>query len=231
MNHGFTQYLTVVYHGAQLVCKEQLRRRDGATGWRRKEGKVRGIRIPIRFTEKNRCLALIIGCVGLGEDAFELPASFEGAPCLTKDRIWVMGSGAELYAFGGGRPLARIPVAPTSVLQGCTSDAAVVRRRSDEREVAICTADTCRQVVIPSGAPEGSALTVVGGKLRAVASHGGVLGMWSEDKPPVFYALPVQARPVRVPLSWAAMALSDGKVIDIVARGAKSLVVARIPAQ
>jgi hypothetical protein len=163
-----------------------------------------------------------------GEDTFELPASFTGAPCMTSDRVWVMANAPEVFAFGGDRPLVRIPVADDSGLQGCTTDAAIVRRRDRPREVEIC-ADQCRKVTVPSGAPEYAAVTAVGGKLRAIAAHGGVLGVWSEDKPPVFYALPVAAKLV-LAHEWPAMALSNGKVIDVIARGAKSFVVVRIPA-
>lgn len=170
--------------------------------------------------------ALLLGAGN--ETAFELPDSFQGAPCLTKDRIWVMGTNNEVFAFGGGRPLVRIPVPPFSGLQGCTSDAALVRERSGSHSVMIC-ADQCRTVAMPRGAPASSAITEAGGKLRAIASHAGVLGVWSEDKPPVFYALPTQARPVRAGAS-TAMALSNGKVIDILAHDAKGYVVIRIPA-
>jgi hypothetical protein len=163
-----------------------------------------------------------------GEEAFELPDSFQGAPCLTKDRIWVMGSSNELFAFGGGKPLARLPVPPYSGLQGCTTNAAIVRKRSKAREVAICT-NECRTVMMPSGAPDLATVTEVGGKLRAIAAHGGVVGVWSEDKPPVFYALPMQAKPV-LSQEWPAMAMSSGKTIDVIARGAKTFVVVRIPA-
>lgn len=163
-----------------------------------------------------------------GQDAFELPASFAGSPCMTTDRVWVMANAPEVFSFGGGRPLARVPVAGFSGLQGCTTDAAIVRRRNEPREVEICR-DVCRKVSVPSGAPEHAAVTAVGGKLRAIAAHGGVLGVWREDGPPVFYALPVQARPV-LAQEWPAMAMTDGKVIDVIARGAKTFVVIRVPA-
>jgi hypothetical protein len=174
--------------------------------------------------KSNRALVVRPG----GQDAFELPASFAGAPCMTKDRVWVMANAPEVFSFGGGRPLARVPVAGFSGLQGCTPDAAIVRGRSQPREVEICS-DVCRKVNVPSGAPEYAAVTAVGGKLRAIAAHAGVLGVWSEDGPPVFYALPVQARPV-LAHEWPAMAMTDGKVIDVIARGAKTFVVIRVPA-
>jgi hypothetical protein len=158
-----------------------------------------------------------------GQDAFELPASFSGTPCMTADRVWVTAVAPELFAFGGRQPLARYPLASYARLQGCTAEAALVRKGDLPREVAICV-DQCRNALIPSGAPESSAVTAVGGKLRAIAAHAGVLGVWSEDKPPVFYALPAPAKPV------AAMALTNGKVIDVIARSGKMFVLIRIPA-
>lgn len=163
------------------------------------------------------------------EQAFELPDRFEGSPCLTKDRVWLVGAGSEVYAFAGGRPLARVTVPPYSQLVGCTADAALVRTRSTPRELAICT-NECRTVNLPSGAPDNAAVTAVDGKLRAIAAHGGVLGVWREDGPPVFYALPVPAVPARGD-DGRTTAISDGKVIDIVAQGAGSMSVIRIPAR
>jgi len=163
-----------------------------------------------------------------GEETFELPASFAGAPCMTNDRVWVMANGPEVFGFGGGKPLARYPVAAFTGLQGCTPDVAIVRNRERPSELELC-GDACRKVKLPSGAPAESAVTAVGGKVRAIAAHDGVLGVWAEDKKPAFYALPVQAKPV-LAHEWPAMALSNGKVIDVIARGEKTFVVIRIPA-
>ena len=60
---------------------------------------------------------------------------------------------------------------------------AIVRVRTRPQDLAICT-NECRKVSLPSGAPVYSAVTTVGGKLYAISSHGGVLGVWSEHKPP-----------------------------------------------
>jgi hypothetical protein len=163
-----------------------------------------------------------------GEDAFELPASFSGAPCMTNDRVWVVANEPEVFAFGAGKPLERIAVSAFSGLQGCTTDAAIVRRRDRHREVDICT-DRCRKVSIPASAPEYATVTAIGGKLRAVAAHGGVVGVWSEDKPPVYYSLPVKAMPMYAHAD-PALALTDGKVIDVLARGDGKVVLIRLPA-
>ncbi|HEY5946130.1 MAG TPA: hypothetical protein VIV40_11595, partial [Kofleriaceae bacterium] len=185
-------------------------------------------RIAVVWTTLDKVNRALLVKAGGGEDAFELPASFNGAPCMTNDRVWLMANEPEVFAFGGGKPLDRIQVPPYSGLQGCTGDAAIVRKRDVHRDLQICT-DKCRQVAVPSGAPEYATVTAIGGKLRAVAAHGGVVGVWSEDKPPVFYSLPVNAMPV-LAHEWPAMALTDGKVIDVIARGDDTFVVIRIPA-
>jgi hypothetical protein len=163
-----------------------------------------------------------------GEDAFELPTTFKGMPCLTNDRVWAPAVEPQLFAFGGGKPLERIEIPPDSDLHGCTADAAIVRSFQRHRDLAICT-DRCRSVSIPSGAPEYATVTAIGGKLKAIAAHAGVVGVWSEDKPPVFYAMPERAIPVDEN-GDPIMALTDGKVIDVIARGHKGYVLIRLPA-
>lgn len=220
--YGAYQTLVVARAKANAITADRPIKIDIATASTDVDGRIALVWTTLDKT--HRALVLRTG----GEDAIELPSAFAGAPCMTSDRVWLAGTTPEVFSFGGGRPLVRIPVAPYSGLQGCTADAALVRKRDRPREIEIC-ADQCRKVRIPSGAPEHSAVTAVGGKLRALAAHGGVLGVWSEDKPPVFYALPVAAKPV-LAHEWPAMALTDGKVIDVIARGAKAFVVIRIPA-
>jgi hypothetical protein len=173
----------------------------------------------------NRALLIKAG----SEEPFELPATFGAQPCLTTDRVWLPGNEHEIIAFGGGRPLDRIQLPAFYELQGCTADAAIVRNPEAHRDVAICT-DKCRQVTIPTGAPEYANVTAIKGKLVAIASHDGVVGVWAEDKPPVFYALPARAMPVYDRRSAPAMALTDGKTIDVVALSDRKYVVVRIPA-
>jgi hypothetical protein len=117
---------------------------------------------------------------------------------------------------------------PFFIMLGCTTDTALLRQLDPQKPFLVCT-DDCHTVSLPSGAPEQSATTVVGGKLVALASHNGVLGLWREGTGPVFFGLPDHADPVMAQ-EWPAMAMTDGKVIDILARGAKGFVVIRIPA-
>ena len=52
--------------------------------------------------------------------------------------------------------------------------------------------------------------------------------LWREGDAPKFFSMPEPAHPVQAH-EWPAMALTDGKVIDILARGAKSFAIVRIP--
>ncbi len=163
---------------------------------------------------------------GGDEPVLELPEAPHGQPCMTRDRAWAQTLG-DVFAFGGGRPILRKPLGYV-VLQGCTADAALFRDRSVAKSLVIC-ADDCRKVTVPTGAPDNAATTIVGGKLVAIAAHGGVLGVWRETGKPTFYSLPEDARPV-LAQEWTAMAMTDGKVIDVIARGAETFVIVRIPA-
>ena len=159
--------------------------------------------------------------------AFTRP-SMASTPCLTGDRAWIM-FGPSLIGFGG--PDKPVKLETKGHLIGCTADAALLRAvdpatQADTYE--ICAAE-CRAATLPD-APDDAAVTVVGGKLVAIAEHGGVLAVWREDAPVTYFGLPSPAHPVKAN-EWAAMALSDGKVIDVVARGAKSFAVIRIPAR
>jgi hypothetical protein len=99
------------------------------------------------------------------------------------------------------------------------------------RPYLICT-DDCREVALPAGAPARATVTTVGNKLVAIASHAGVVGVWREDAAPVFYGVPELAEPLGLDNGEreAAMAATNGDVIDVVARTAKGYVVIRIPA-
>jgi len=163
---------------------------------------------------------------GADEAVVDLGDNALGSLCLAGDRAWV-STGTGVLAFGGAKPMV-MRANPFFAMLGCTPDAALLRSIDPKRPFLICT-DDCRTVNLPSGAPEQSAATVVGGKLLAIASHNGVLGVWREGTTPKFYGLPEHADPVMAQ-EWPAMAMTDGQLVDILARGAKGFVVIRIPA-
>jgi hypothetical protein len=161
---------------------------------------------------------------GREHPVIELPGGVSGL-CLTRERVWLQTGAVGATAFGGARPTQRARIAGGR-LQGCTPSAALFR---STRHVIVC-GDDCAEQAYPAGAPKSAALTEVDGKLVAIASHGGVLGVWRDGQPPTFYALPDhQTRPV-LAHEWPAMALTNGKVIDIIARSAATFVIIRIPA-
>jgi hypothetical protein len=89
--------------------------------------------------------------------------------------------------------------------------------------------DACATAQV-SGAPDMSSIAVVGGKLVALAMHGGVIAVYKQaGGPPTFYGLPEAMRLVHA-REWPMIGLTDGKVIDVVARGATGYFIVRVPA-
>lgn len=145
-----------------------------------------------------------------------LPGALAGTPCLSGDRAWLV-AGDHLLALAGGT----FDLGPSQgQLIGCTPAGALVRSLEDPRRILLCAKD-CKPIEMGTGAPDGATLTVAGGKLLAIAEHAGVLGVWRDDNTRTFYALPADAQP--------RIALTDGKVVDVLAEGDKGFVVVRLP--
>jgi hypothetical protein len=162
---------------------------------------------------------------GADEPEVELGDMIGGAEmCLTRDRAWL--TTVQILAFGGDQPVFHGPVA-NGFLIGCTADVAVTRDGGSPQRYTICGAE-CRQSKSPAG-NRIATVAVIGGKLIAIAEHGGVLAMWREDGIQTYYALPEQARLV-IAHEWPAMAMTDGKVIDVLAKGKKTFEIVRVPA-
>lgn len=155
----------------------------------------------------------------------DLPVAL-GDACLTKGIAWAQ-AGGEAYAFGGMAPPYRADVFGMQ-LQGCTADAALFRRFDDAENVMLCT-NECRKAKLPTNAPASSAVTIVDGNVVAIASHNGVLGVWREGAVPAFYSLSQDMQPARSH-SLTAMAMTDGKSIDVLAQSEKTYVIVRLPA-
>ena len=217
---GSASELAIARINSGAVTAEPVVKIDGA----RAASDIDG-RVAIVWTANGAHAGRVLG-PGHDEPAVNLTGDATEIPCLTRDRVWVQDATGAVV-FGGGKPVARKEVGGAH-LQGCTPDAALFHQLARPKQLVVC-ADECRNVAIPSAAPEYAATTIVGGKLVAIAAHDGVLGVWREDAPVAFYALPEAAQPV-LAHEWPAMALTDGKVIDVIARGAKTFVVVRIPA-
>ncbi len=154
----------------------------------------------------------------------EVPETIDGA-CFTADRAWLQ-TPQGLIMFSDGK-LARSVYADPLV--GCTAEAALTRNDDEVGEsYELCT-ESCRKVTLP-GAPRDASVTTLDGKLVAVAAHDGVLGVWREQASPRFFALPELVHPILVG-KWPVLALTDGKVIDVLARRAAGFAIIRIPAR
>jgi hypothetical protein len=114
-----------------------------------------------------------------------------------------------------------------ALLLGCAADAALGRSGGEPQQVVICS-QTCRPSTLPTGSPEAPALALLGGKLVAIGEHDGVLGVWQENGTKTFYSLPEPAQPLLTD-EWPMMAMTDGKVIDVVAKRVKGYAIVRIP--
>jgi hypothetical protein len=91
----------------------------------------------------------------------------------------------------------------------------------------------CRVVVQPPiGVPVMTA-TVIDDQLVVLAVHRNIIGVWRSGAPPRFFRLAepmALAQPMTALDGWPVMAMTDGAVIDVVARAAAGYVIVRIPA-
>ena len=133
-----------------------------------------------------------------GPDIVDLPSADERRPCLTA-RSRVDPRPRRGDAVAPDKPVVEREAFKSTVLArlhaGSPRCFAIAYRRSSRSRSA--RMQTCRVgEAMPPGAPDFSATTVVGGKLVAIASHGGVLGVWREDGPVgVHHGLPAGGRP------------------------------------
>ena len=146
------------------------------------------------------------------------------AVCLTRDKTW-LAVPETIYGLSAAAPVSAM--SGDGELIGCSADAAILGGRSGGYQV--CTASDCHQAML-ADAQHLISITDLGGKLVGVTSHGGVIGVWHEGaKEPVFYGLP---EPVEIAMGRERppMALTDGKVIDVLATVGTSYVTIRVPA-
>jgi hypothetical protein len=155
----------------------------------------------------------------------ELGETQAGGACLTSKRGWIAGPEG-----GAGAPIVSFDVETGAVtpqtweqhdLLGCSAGAALLQKRNASSFV-VCS-DQCRVAVLQGMRPTKIA-TLAADEVVSVAHRDRLLGVWREKGPPRYFLLPEMLRS-------AQLALSDGKVIDIVAEVAAGMVIVRVPAR
>jgi hypothetical protein len=146
----------------------------------------------------------------------ELGSGYPGPSCLTATKGWVGGE-TQFVTFDetGATP----HVLPQHELLGCGDSAALLHKFASTH-YAVCS-DTCRIADLTNARPSTIA-TLVGDKVAAIHVRDHVIGVWRENAAPQFFALPAVVTP--------KVAISDGKVIDVLAESADGVVLVRIPA-
>jgi len=143
-----------------------------------------------------------------------------GGACLTEQRGWIASPDSEvIISFDVDHGEARPEMWPKHDLLGCSTTAALLQQRNASSFV-VC-AGTCRVAALQGMRPSKLA-TLVGDEVVSIAYRDQVLGVWREKGPPRFFAL-------KAPLLNAQLALSDGKVIDLVAQSDDGMVILRVP--
>jgi len=148
-----------------------------------------------------------------GSPAIELGIVGEPkAMCLTTDRAYVLTTTNMLV------PFTATGLAPSLVvegeLRGCSPNAVVMERKGT---LSVCT-ETCREAHLKG--PQNTRVSVViGGKLVALSASDGVIGVYRDDRAPSYLAAKVTA---------LLAAMTDGKVIDAVARTSDGIAIVRI---
>ncbi len=145
----------------------------------------------------------------------ELGAGFAAQACLTPTQAWVGGEN-QFIAFddAGATP----HVLPEHELVGCTAEGALLHKYGSTH-YAVC-AETCR-IADLTGLRPTSVATVAGGKVQAIRARGRVIGVWTEGKPPRFFATEQAVTPT--------LAYSNGRVIDVLGETEDRAVVVRLP--
>jgi hypothetical protein len=153
--------------------------------------------------------------VSAGDAVVDLGAT--GDPqqmCLTTDRAYVMTTGALVPFAETAQPSQLVA---NSALRGCSPNAAIVQTIGVRDAFSVCS-DSCRSVKLPD-LPIENAPVVINRKLVAVAARDGVIGLYREGRPPSFVAARV---------TGVVNAITDGKLIDVIAQSPEGLVIARI---
>lgn len=173
-----------------------------ALAWLDKDGKLFGTFVwPVAPASAAPPAPLELGIVGEPK-----------AMCLTADRAYVLTSTNMLV------PFTPTGLAPSLVvegdLRGCSPNAVIIERRS---KFSVCT-ETCRETNLKG--PQNTRMAVVmNGKLVALSARDGVIGVFRDDRAPSYLAAKVTS---------LVGAMTDGKVIDAIARTSDGIAIVRI---
>lgn len=160
----------------------------------------------------------LVGFITRGDAApaiVELGTGYPNAMCLTDARGW-LDAADQTISFDGAA--AGSHVLPGHDLLGCTRSAALLHDEHNQR-YAVCK-DTCDVVTI-TGLRTTDVATIANDRVHAVRTRGRVLGVWRQNLPPRFFALPGEVTPL--------LADSDGKAIDVLVRTADGVAIVRVP--
>lgn len=176
----------------------------------------------VAYNDEAGKLRGFVGRGGAPAPALELGETQAGGACLTGKRGWIAGPESDqIVSFDAETGAVTPHTYERHDLLGCAAGAALLQKRGAAHFV-VC-ADQCRVAVIGGMRPS-SIATLVGDEVVSIVQRDQVLGVWREKGPPRYFALPS-------PLITPKLALSDGKVIDLVVQDEGGIAILRIPAR
>ncbi len=146
-----------------------------------------------------------------------------GGACLTAKRGWIAGpSSDQIVSFDVETGAVTPHTWERHDLLGCTASAALLQKRNASHFV-VC-AEKCRVAALQGARPT-RVTTIAGDEVVSILHRDRLLGVWREQGPPRYFT-------TRAPLTRIELAISDGKVIDVVGEaGDLGVVIVRIPAR
>jgi hypothetical protein len=152
----------------------------------------------------------------------DLGETMAGGACLTRARAWIAGPDSDqIVSFDAEKGAVKAHTWERHDLLGCTPVVALLQKRNAPHFV-VC-GEECRVAVLQGMRPSKIA-TVASGEVVSIAHRDQVLGVWREKGPPRYFSL-------GAPLPRLELAISDGRVIDVVAQAEGGLVIVRVPAR
>ncbi|MBL9014987.1 MAG: hypothetical protein JNL83_12465 [Myxococcales bacterium] len=141
------------------------------------------------------------------------PGVYANASCLTRSGAWIRAREHFVRLAEAATP----HDLPEHELLGCSAEAALLHRFGTAH-YAVC-GESCRSADLAAMRPSPVA-TIAGDKVVAITARDRVLAVYTEGKPPAFYALDKPFRPT--------FAHSDGKVVDVVGTDSDGVAIARV---